>query len=68
MTPEIFWRWLGGTRFTMTVGAGIVDTGLVLLDKLTGDQYVTLTLATVAVFIGAAAYSRAQEVKSASPN
>ncbi len=64
MTPELFWRWVGGTRFVMTVGAGIVDTGLLLLGKLTGDQYVTLTLATVAVFIGAAAYSRKQEAKS----
>lgn len=61
MTPELFWKWVGGTRFAMTVGAGIVDTGLLLLDKLTGDQYVTLTLATVAVFIGAAAYSRKKE-------
>ncbi len=65
MTPELFWKWAGGTRFVMTVGAGIVDTGLVVFDKLTGDQYVTLTLGTVAVFIAGAAYARKQENQNA---
>ncbi len=63
MTPELFWKWVGGTRFAMTVGAGIVDTGLCIMDKLTGDQYVTVTLATVGIFIGAAAYTKTKSAE-----
>jgi len=65
VTPDLFWKWTGGTRFVMTVGAGLVDTMLLLLGKLTGEQYVMLTMGTVAVYIGAAAHSRAKEVENA---
>ncbi len=43
----------GDERFVMCVGAGFVDSLLLIGGFLTGNEYVTLTLATVAVYIGA---------------
>jgi len=57
---------LGGTRCCVTVGAGVIDTLLLWFGKISGAEYVQLTVATVAVFIGAAAYQKAQESKNAS--
>jgi hypothetical protein len=53
-----------GTRCLVTIGAGVVDTILCWFNKITGEQYVTLTLGTVGVFIAAAAYQKAQEAKA----
>jgi hypothetical protein len=65
VTPETFWHWVGGRRFSLTVGAGIVHTILLILDKLTGEQFVMLTMGTVAVYIGANTYQKAKETASA---
>jgi len=43
----------GGRRFLLTVGAGIVYTFLRVFDKIDISGYVTLQVATVAVYIGA---------------
>lgn len=64
LTAERFWLWVGGRRFVMTVGAGLVDTALLALGKLTGEQYVMLTMGTVAVYIGANTFQKAKEVVS----
>lgn len=64
MTPAEFTRWreaLGGRRFWMTVGAGIVDTFLRYIDAIDISAYVTLTLGTIAVYI---AGNTAQKVKT----
>lgn len=42
---------LGGTRFLITVGAGIMDTLLLVFGKIDPSTYMNLTMATVAVFI-----------------
>ena len=51
----------GGRRFVLTVGAGIVYTGLLVFGKLDATAYVTLQVATVAVYIGA---NTVQKVKA----
>lgn len=51
----------GGRRFVLTVGAGIVYTALRIFDKLDIAGYVTLQVATVAVYIGA---NTVQKVKA----
>lgn len=43
----------GDERLVVTIGAGAVDAGLLMGGWLTGGEYVTLTLATVAVYISA---------------
>jgi hypothetical protein len=65
VTPEKFWHWVGGRRFLLTVGAGIVHTILLLADKLSGEQFVMLTMSTTAVYIGANTYQKAKETASA---
>jgi hypothetical protein len=60
MTPERFTAWreaLGGRRFLMSMGAGIVDTILLYVGKLDISAYVTLTFATVATYIAGRTYS-----------
>jgi hypothetical protein len=52
----------GGRRFLLTVGSGLVYTGLLIFDKLDSTAYVTLQVATVAVYIGA---NTVQKVKGA---
>lgn len=41
----------GGRRFLLTLGAAVVNTFLLLHDKLDSSAYVTLTLGTVAAYI-----------------
>lgn len=58
MSPEqisAYRKALGGNRFLMTVGAGVVTTGLLLCGCLSEASYVELTKWTVCVFIGAIA-------------
>lgn len=62
VTPDIFWRWVGGRRFTLTVGAGLVHTLLLWFGKISGEQFVMLTASTVAVYIGANTYQKSKEI------
>jgi hypothetical protein len=55
---------LGGRRFVLTVGAGLVHTILLWFGKITGDQFVLLTTSTVAVYIGASTYQKSKEIAS----
>ena len=51
----------GGRRFFMTMGSGVVNT-LLLMGGYIGEQsYVTLTIATVAVYIGGNTYQKKVE-------
>ena len=43
----------GGRRFLMTVGAGLVDTGLLIGHFMSAEIYRDLTLATVGAYIAA---------------
>lgn len=53
---------VGGRRFALTVGAGIVDTVLLWFGKLSESGYVTLTLATIAAYLGV---NTTQKIKGA---
>ncbi len=43
----------GGRRFFLTLGAGVVHTGLRIADLLSQEIYRDLTITTVGVYIGA---------------
>lgn len=61
MTPDLIHRWIeavGGRRFILTIGAGIVNTGLLIGHFLTENTYAQLTMATVAVFIAGASWKK----------
>lgn len=53
----------GSRRWLATLGCGAVNALLVHFKDITSDNYVTVTLGTVAVYIGAAAYSEKQKAK-----
>lgn len=53
----------GGRRFTMTIGAGLISTGLLIGGYLTEGGYVTLQLATVAAYITSNVVQKYNEVK-----
>jgi hypothetical protein len=65
MTPERFWFVVGGRRFVLTVGAGLVHTLLLWFGKISGEQFVMLTTSTVAVYIGASTYQKTKGASSA---
>jgi hypothetical protein len=54
----------GGRRFLITLGAGIVDAVLVWHGKISGTDYVTLTIATVGAFIGANTWQKREQIKA----
>lgn len=66
MTPQQFTEWreaIGGRRFLLTVGAGIVDSILFVVGKLSESGYLQLTGATVVVYIAARVYEVKTSVK-----
>lgn len=67
MSPDTLRNWIaaaGGRRFLMTIGAGVVHTGLRIGDVISQEIYRDLTLATVAVYISASTYQKLKEMKS----
>jgi hypothetical protein len=52
---------LGGRRFVMTMGCGIVSTILVWFTKISGAEYVTIISLTVAAYIGGNVYQKKVE-------
>ncbi len=63
MTPEIAAAWLealGGRRFLLVLGCGIVDAVLVWFGKITSGDFVLVTSATVGVFIAGNAYQKSR--------
>lgn len=67
LTPEKFNAWieaLGGRRFLMTMGAGAVHGVMLVTKHLDQQTYMTLTLATVAVYISANTYQKTKELRS----
>lgn len=53
----------GDEKFLMTLGAGIVNTALLVLGFLSQENYVTLTQWTVCVYIAGKTYEDAQAAK-----
>ena len=65
ITPEKVNAWLaavGGRRFIMTMGAGMVHGVMLVLGYMNEQTYMTLTISTVAVYIGA---NTTQKIKGA---
>lgn len=54
---------IGGKRFVMTMGAGIVNTLLLIFKHITPTDYVTLTLGIVGVFVAANTTQNVMEKK-----
>lgn len=48
----------GGRRFVMTIGCGLVTSVLLWFGKLTSGDYMAITIATVAVYIGGNTYQK----------
>ncbi len=68
MTPEATNAWLdalGGRRFLLVLGCGVVNAILVWFGKITSGDFVLVTSATVSVFIAGNAY---QKSRNASPS
>lgn len=68
MKPDALQTWMsaaGGRRFLMTAGAGIVHTGLLIWKYISEQTYLTLTISTIAVYIGANTAQKIKEIKSA---
>ncbi len=61
---DIFWRWVGGRRFALTAGSGIVNTILLATGKLDQTTFRDLILATVGVYIAANTYQKTKEIIS----
>lgn len=55
---------LGGRRFLLSVGAGIVNSILFAFGCMTEGGYVTLTLATVGAYIAAGTTEKWKAMKS----
>lgn len=55
---------LGGRRFVLTVGCGLVCSLLLMHGDITPEIFRDITLATVAVYIGANTYQKHTQIKS----
>jgi len=64
VTPDVFWRWVGGRRFFLTVSAGIVHTICLICGVLSEATYQVLTLSTVAAYIAANTTGKIMEKRS----
>lgn len=67
--PQYVKGWLdaisGDEKFVMTLGAGVVDTLLLIFGFLDQSNYVILTMGTVATYIAGKTYENVQESKNA---
>lgn len=66
MTPDLTALWmkaLGGNRFLLTVGNGLVCACLLIGGWLNGGEFVTIVLSTTAVFIAAESHVKIEAKK-----
>lgn len=66
MTPEITSLWikaLGGPRFLLTVGNGLVCAMLLVGGFLTGSEFVAIVMGTTAVYIAARSHEKVKGVQ-----
>ena len=56
-------RNLGGRKFVLTVGCGVMTSFLLWFGKLAGGEYVTVILGTVAAFIAGGTYENVKGPK-----
>ena len=59
---------IGGRRFIMTMGCGIVCTFLVWFGKIDGAIFRDVLIATVAVYIGGNTYQKVKETAGEATN
>jgi hypothetical protein len=55
---------LGGRRFLMCMGAHIINTLLLVFERLSEGGYITAFMGTVAVYVAANTYQKQQELRS----
>jgi hypothetical protein len=63
MTAATFWYWVGGRRFVLTVGSGLVNTILLWFGKLDTMVFRDLILGTVGVYLTSATIQKWRERK-----
>lgn len=67
MTADVFWHWVGGRRFLLTVGSGLVNTLLLWFEKIDRITFRDLIVSTVGVYIAANTVQKWKESPSAKP-
>lgn len=66
-TPETIGRWLssfGGRRFLLSLGAGMASSVLVWFEKISGEIYRDVVLATVAAYITGNTFQKIRQTTS----
>jgi hypothetical protein len=61
---DTFWRWVGGRRFLLTVGSGVINTALLWFDKLDKTTFRDIILGTVGAYIVANTWQKYKEIRS----
>lgn len=59
---------VGGRRFVLTLGCGIVNTLLVIFEVITGDIYQMIIIGTVGAYIAGAAVQKTWGTYNQYPN
>lgn len=70
MNPDAARTWmasLGGRRFILTVGCGLITSLLCWFGKISDQVYATVILATVAAYIGANTIQKQTEIRESAP-
>lgn len=60
--PKLSFDTIGGRRFFLTVGAGVVSCLLVWFGKITPDAWAMVQLGTVAAYITGASYEAGKRI------
>lgn len=68
MTPIAIIGNLGGRKFFMAMGCGVINTVLVWFSKIDGPIYRDVILGTVAVYIAGNAYQAVKGTTSGTPS
>jgi hypothetical protein len=71
LTPENLGRWLtflGGRRFILTIGAGLVTSVLVWYGKITPEVYRDVIIGTVGIFIAGTTIQKNTLIKASTPS
>lgn len=56
---------LGGRRFLLTLGCGVMTTALTWFGKIGGEVYATVIIATVGVYIGGNTWQKSAQMRAA---
>ena len=54
----------GGRRFLLTVGAQLLNAGLLAAGKLSDGSYLAIVMATVGAYVASNTYQKREEIKA----